>query len=597
LEKSGGLPLYVEELTKSFLETREAPDGQGNARRRAFAVPHTISDALMARLDQIGAAKEIAQHAAVIGQEFSSGLLARITTHSPDQLTPYLNSLVESGIVTRSESGADTYQFRHALIRDIAYHSLLNRARREIHLKIATELAHPATAAVGATDDLIAQHFSLGGAHRQAIDFWRRGASDAIARSAHEEALGMLNSGFEDFRRVQGNDTATLELELVLAHSMALRSIRGYSAPAFQEQLLRARGLCEATGSNEKRFNVEWGLFQHSIVRGDIDEAGRIAATLFELAERHPGRPLVDAYLANGMVAFSRGEFERARELFERGLELGSPETDEPHFLTHGQAPGLFCLSYLAHTLCFLGYLDRAKAAIARSLSVAAARAHEPAHLYGYVNALTFAVRVHQFCGDVAEEKRLLRQIADIARRNHYTYYESLTRCHLGWTVGAEGRLTEGIDQMVEGIAALELAGTVLPLPGFYILLCELYIRAHRLPEAEDALARAIDTSGLSRWGADIERLRGDIALARQQPDLAAAEAAYRASLAIADRQSARLLALKAGLRLAGVLQRTDRSREARDILAVCLVRLPASADSDDVQRARAAIGALGNGS
>jgi class 3 adenylate cyclase/tetratricopeptide (TPR) repeat protein len=595
LEKSAGLPLYAEELTKSFLQTREAPHDHGQSRARAFAVPHTISDALMARLDQIGQAKEIAQHAAVIGQEFSVGLLARITTNSSDQLLSYLNSLVDSGIVAPSESAPDVYQFRHALIRDIAYHSLLNRTRREIHMKIATELALPSTETAGASDDLIAQHYSLAGVHRQAIAFWQRGATDAIARSAHEEALGMLTSAFDDFRRVQGEDLSGIELDLVLAHATALRSIRGYSAPAVQEQLLHARDLCQATGSDEKRFNVEWGLFQHSIVRADIDEAQRIAATLFDLAERHPDRPLVDAYLANGMVAFSRGDFERARELFEKGLELSNPETDEPHFLTHGQTPGLFCLSYLAHTLCFLGHLDRAKAAIARSLSIAERRSREPAHIYGYVNALTFAVRVHQFCGDVASERRLLEQIADIARRNHYTYYEALSRCHLGWAIGAEGRLSEGIDQMVEGIAALELAGTVLPLPGFYTLLSELYIRADRLAEADAALARAIDTNGMSRWGAEIERLRGDIILLRPQPNLEAAESAYRSSLAIADRQRARALMLRAGVNLSRVLQHLGRRREAREVLEGCLARLPDGVDSQEVQSARAAVAALAN--
>jgi class 3 adenylate cyclase/tetratricopeptide (TPR) repeat protein len=596
LEKSAGLPLYVEELTKSFIQTRETPNAHGTSRARAFAVPHTISDALMARLDQLGPAREIAQHAAVIGQEFSLSLLARITANTSDAVIPHLNSLVESGILAPSDAVTGVYQFRHVLLRDIAYHSLLNRTRREIHLKIATELARPSTETAGATDDLIAQHYSLGGAHRQAIDFWQRGATDAIARSAHEEALGMLDSAFDDFRDTHGEGLPALELDLVLAHAMALRSIRGYSAPEVKEELLRASDLCQATGSDDKRFNVEWGLFQHSIVRAEFDEAARIAATLFDLADRHPDRPIVDAYLANGIVAFSLGEFERARELFEKGLEISDPETGAPHFLTHGQTPGLFCLSYLAHTFCFLGELDRAKATIERSLAIAERRSREPAHIYGYVNALIFAVRVHQFCGDIASERRLLDKVADIARRNHYTYYEALSRCHLGWAIGAEGRLPEGIDQMVQGIAALELAGTILPLPGFYTLLSELYIRAQRLPEADAALTSAIDASGLSRWGAEIERLRGDILTSQPQPDLQAAESAYRSSLAMADRQSARSLMLRAALNLSRVLQSTGRLREAREVLEDCLARLPDGFDSQEVQSARAAIGALPRG-
>jgi tetratricopeptide (TPR) repeat protein len=588
LDKSAGLPLYVEELTKSFLHTRESSDAQGTSRARSLAVPHTISDALMARLDQLGHAKEIAQYAAVIGQEFPLRLLAKIATNSPDEVIPYLNALVDSGIVVPSDSAADAYRFKHALIRDIAYHSLLNRVRRELHVKIATELAQPAEA-LAATDDLIAQHFSLGGAHSDAIPYWQRGATDAIARSAHEEALGMLVSAFDDFRRLGDVGSPLIELDLVLAQATALRSIRGYSATEVRERLVRARDLARMTGSGEKRFNIEWGLFQHSIVRADIDEAREIAAGLFELAERHPERLLVDAYLANGMVAGTLGEFERSKELFEKGLELSRPESDEPHFLTHGQVPGLFILSYLAHTLCFLGELDRARAAIARSLSIAEARSREPAHIYGYVNALTFAVRVHQFCGDIASEREIVEKLADVAKRNHYTYYEALSRCHLGWVIGAEGRLSEGIDKLVEGISALEQIGTSLALPGLYTLLAGLYIRAERVPKAEEALGRAIGQHRLSGWAAEIERLRGDIMLLQPDASPQAAEAAYRSSLAIAAQQNARSLMLKAALRLSDLL-RSRRPEEAREILQRCLEQMPNGSDSKDVQSAMAAI-------
>jgi predicted ATPase/class 3 adenylate cyclase len=593
LERSAGLPLYVEELTKSFLQTRETRAGPSAGQSRSFSVPHTISDALMARLDQLGRAKEIAQYAAVIGQEFSVGLLARVTTTSPSEMIPYLNSLIESGIVAPSDAAPDVYRFRHALIRDIAYHSLLNRTRRRIHVRIASELAQPSAEVAAATDDLIAQHYSLGGAHRQALTHWRRGATDAIARSAHEEALGMLDSAFDDFRRLRGGELSAVELELVLAQAMALRSIRGYSAIEVKERLLRARDLCGTTGSDDQLFNVEWGLFQHNIVRTDIDEARRIAARLLELAEPHPNGLLVDACLANGMVAFAFGEFERARELFEKGLALSHPEMDEPHFLTHGQNPGLFCLSYLAHTFCFLGYPDRAIAAIQRSITIAETRAREPAHIYGYVNALTFAVRVHQFCGNIAAERTAAEKLREIARRSHYTYYDALSRCHLGWVIGAEGQLSEGIDEMAAGIAALEQAGTSLPLPGFYTLLCELYIRAGRPDEADTTLAKAVSPNGLSRWDAEIERLRGDILLVRPQPDVAAAETAYRASLKVAGEQSARSLMLKAALRLSELLQRENRRQEARDVLAKCLAQLPDGLDSPEARSARASVSNL----
>jgi tetratricopeptide (TPR) repeat protein len=250
----------------------------------------------------------------------------------------------------------------------------------------------------------------------------------------------------------------------------------------------------------------------------------------------------------------------------------------------------LFCLSYLAHTLCFLGELDGAKAAIERSLSIAETRAREPAQTYGFVNALTFAVRVHQFCGDIAAERRFAEKVMDIARRNHYAYYEALGRCHLGWVIGAEGRLSDGIDYMVDGMAALEKTGTLLALHGFYPLLSELYIRSHRFSDADQALARAGSPNGPSTWDAEIERLRGDIMLLQSQPNLDEVEAAYRSSLAIASRQSARSLMLKAGLSLSRLLQRADRPYEAREILERCLAQLPDGLESPEVRSAKATI-------
>jgi class 3 adenylate cyclase/tetratricopeptide (TPR) repeat protein len=592
LEKSAGFPLYAEELTKGLLNAREPSLQRNDARTPALPVPHTISDALMARLDQLGPAKEIAQQASVIGEEFSVGLLAKLAAKSSEEIIPDLNRLVESRLIVPSTSVFDVYHFRHMLIRDISYRSLLNRSRRDIHLRIANELARHSTDSHTATDDVIAQHYSLGGAQIDAIALWQRGAKSAIARSAHEEAVAMLESALADFRKLREAGSPGLELDLVLAQAMALRSIRGYSASEVEERLVRARGLAAICGDGEKRFDVEWGLFQCNIVKGDIANARQLAASLFEHAEHHPDRPFVDAHLANGMVAFHLGDFERAKVFFEQGIELAHPEIDEPHFLRHGQNPGLFCLSYLAQTLCLLGYLDRARATIERGLSIAQARARDPAHIYGYVSALTFGVRVFQFCGDVAAQKRLANEIIDIARRNHYTYYEAVAECFLGWAVGADGSLSEGINKMVGGIAALERTGTSLALPRFYGLLAELNVRAGQLREADGALAKAVGPSGSAThmWDVEIERLRGDILASELQSDMQGAEAAYRSSLAIAQRQNARYLMLKVAVKLARLLRRLGRAQEALELLASCLQQLPEKSDTEDVREAEAMI-------
>jgi len=584
--KSEGIPLFVEELTKALLKARESHSEALPA--APILVPDTISDALMAQLDRLGRAKDIAQYASVIGHEFSLDLLAQVTEKSTHELLPDLDRLIESRHVIASES-SNMYLFKHALIRDSAYRSLLRKRRQAIHLKIARELTQRAS---DTTDDLIAQHYAMGEAHSEAVVFWQRAARNAIARSAHEEALRMLDAAIEHLPKLRGWASLALELDLVLAQAMALRSTRGYSAPEVEKRLLKARELCAKCEDSSSRFNVEWGLFQCTIVKGDITSARDIAGNLFNHAASHPDRPFVDAHLGNGMVAFHLGEFQSAQKHFENGVGLSRPEIDRPHFFTHGQNPGIFCLSYLARTELFLGYPDRARSTIQRGLAVASARASDPGHIYTYVNALTFAVRVYQLCGDILFEKQLANEIISIAQRNHYAYYEALGLCHLGWAIGAEGSWSEGIEKMVAGIAAVEQTGTSLALPGFYTYLSQLYIRAGQFDDASRVLENAIDPkhSRTCAWDSEIERVRGDILASRPSPDLEQAESAYCRSVAVARNQGARWLGLRASSNLARLLQRKGRRHEAYAALKAGLEGISEGFDTDEVRTANIAL-------
>jgi predicted ATPase len=296
------------------------------------------------------------------------------------------------------------------------------------------------------------------------------------------------------------------------------------------------------------------------------------------------------------MVASLSGDFEGATRFLEKGVGLSRPETDQPHFFTHGQNPGLFCLSYLARTQCFLGHLDRGRATINHGLAIAASRARDPGHLYGYVNALIHAVRVYHLCGDLGTERRLANETIEISRRNHYAYYEALSTCHLGWATGAAGSLSEGIKLIVDGLAALEKTATSLALPGFYLLLSQVYIRAGQLNEANQALQRAVvlRNLGLQVWDAEVERVRGDIFSSGACLDLEAAEKAYRSSLAVARHQSAGLLILKAGSSLARLLLRLDRRQEGCEILKPCLEQQREGFDTAEVRNAQMVMNALG---
>jgi class 3 adenylate cyclase/tetratricopeptide (TPR) repeat protein len=586
-QKSGRIPLFAEELTIGLLEA-DAFSKPATAGDLLVPVPNNINDALMARLDQMGKAKEIALQASVLGREFSTPLLAKITGTPDGDLHEFLDNLERSDIITAG-SAHGTYLFRHSLTRDIAYQSLLRRTRQEIHLIIATELALHGAEYPETTDDLIAQHYSLGEAKEEAIRWWRRGAKRAIAASAHEEAANMLRRAFHDFKTLGNAGSPPLELDLTQALATALRSLDGYAAPEVEERLLRARELCANLEDKDNLFNVEWELFQCNIVKGNIHGAHGIASRLLEYAETRPSPFHVDAHLAEGMARFHFGDFIAACASFERGVELSNPETDEPRHFTHGQNPGCFCLSYLAHSQCFLGRLDEAKRAVERNLAIATRRSAEAGHVYTHVNVLTFAIRVHQFLGNANEVKRLAEELIDLSRRGHYRYYEALGTAHLGWAIAVVGSIHPGIAKMQEGLAALEKTRTLLALPGFYLLLAELSLKVSRVDEAQRALGEAVrgGQSGTRMWDAEAERIRGLILASGSDADLPASENAYRASLEISRHQHARSLELKAGVGYAALLMRLDRREEGRRVLEECLAHMPPGQAAKEASEAR----------
>ncbi|HUK09363.1 MAG TPA: adenylate/guanylate cyclase domain-containing protein [Stellaceae bacterium] len=593
LRKAEGNPLYIEELTKGWVESASgrAHDRGSSARvQSTVGIPSTLMDALMSRLDQAGSAHEVAQHAAVIGHDFSLDLLSTVSNLPAPRLQDGLEALLKSDIVTRVGSPSKyTYQFKHALLQDAAYRSLLRSRRREIHFKIAEKLDRDGRGSASGMDEVIAQHYALGGAPREAIACWRRAAEQAFIRSAHTEAANLLQCAIDVLDEVTDPpERMRLELDLTLELAAALRSIYGYAAPIAEEQYLKARELSQRTGDSSRRFNIEWGLMQCNYVKGEMDATTDIVAGLFEHAQYHPDRPYVDAHLAEGMVQFQIGDFEAARRAFERGVALSRPETDHPHFFTHGQNPGTFCASFLAYTLWFLGYPDRAKAMIESNLAIARARTSDSSHVHSFVSALTYAVRIHQNRGDAALTKQFAEELVVISRRNHYNYYEALAITHLGWANAVEQSLRAGIEQMKEGLAAIINTGTVNTLPGFYARLAELYVRLGRSDKALRVLgkAKARNCRAMLFWDAEIERVRGEAFLIAAPADPEAAETAFLSSLEIARRQKARSLELRAVMSYARLLKSRD-ARQAHELLQSCLSTFDEGAETLDLIEAR----------
>jgi class 3 adenylate cyclase/tetratricopeptide (TPR) repeat protein len=591
--RTDGVPLFIEELTKTVLESGLLRDIGNHYELTGplppLAIPSTLHASLLARLDRLAVVKDVAQIGATIGREFTFELIAAVAALPEANLRLALEQLTRAELLFQSGAVPHArFIFKHALVRDTAYASLVRTRRQQLHAKIACVLE--ANYGNTATEEpaLLAQHYLGAGEHRKAIIGWRTAARLAIARSALVEAASLLRQAIDALGHLGDTaDRLQLELDLTLELAATLRSVHGYAAPAAEKQYLKARELCLQVANVDRRFSIEWGLFQCYFVKGEMKATAEIADNLVELARANPDHALVDALLAGGMVQYQSGDLEGARKSLEAAVALARPEVDEPHVLTHGQNPGVFCASYLARTLWLLGYPDRARAIVERNVAIARTRMHDPAHLHSYVNALTTAVGIYCNRREPATVHQLGQELLTIARRSHYTYYQALAEIDLAWAASAEGDPAAGIARMQRGLVVLEKTGTVNILPNYYVRLAEFLSRVGRSDEAMQALEKAEHPQATRIWYAEVERIRGEL-LASMPGQSKAAEATFLSGLEIARRQRARSLELRTTASYALFLKSLGRSREGRELLERCLGTFDEGWETQDVREARA---------
>lgn len=591
LQRTDGVPLFIEELTKTVLEStllRDSGDRlSASGKLPLDAIPLTLHSSLLARLDHLAPVKAVAQIGAAIGREFSYEVISAVASLPEDALRFALERLIDAELLfQRGRIPAATFRFKHALVRDAAYWSLVRTKRQELHRTIARVLEGSDPGSATGHQELLGHHYSLAADYRRAIASWKSAAEQAVARSALVEAANLLEKAIEVVPHLgKSDERSLLELELTLELATVLRSLHGYAAPKAEKQYLRARQNAPLSLHPSKRFSIEWGLFQCYFVKGDIEASGEIADQLLNIAAED-AEQMADARIAQGMVRHLRGDLVGARGSFEAASTLTRPATDAPHFFTHGQNPGVFCTSYLARTLWFLGYADDAKRMIERNLVVAEARTRDPAHLYSYANALASAAGIHVN----RREPKLVRDVGErllsVSDQQDFSYYRALARIDLAWADCFEGDAASGLAEMREGLVTLESTGTTNILPGYYARLAEALGRAGQTSEALEVVERVRAPDGTQVWDAEILRVKGD--LLALLPDMAEqSAAAFIASLEIARTQRARSLELRTVLSYTRLLITRGRAREAYDLLRRCLSGMDAIAATEEMGEAR----------
>jgi class 3 adenylate cyclase/predicted ATPase len=609
--KTDGVPLFVEELTKMVIES-VVYVGARRAVPLPLAIPATLQDALMARLDRLGSVKEIAQMGATLGREFSYELFHAVSPLDEATLQQGLRQLVDAELLyQRGLSPRTTYFFKHALIQDTAYQSLLKSRRQQLHQQIAQVLAEQFPETVETQPELLAHHYTEAGLLEHAIPYWQKAGEHATQRSANVEAIAHFSKGLELLKTLpETPERSRYELTLQIALGPVVIAAKGYAAPEVERIYTRARELCQQMGKTPQLFPVLIGLWVFYDVRAEHQTAHQLAGQGLSLAQ-HVKDPslLTSAHISLGETLFWLGELPSARAHFERGATLCDSYQARPTWVWVDYR--VSCLSAPSVVLWYLGYPDQAL----RKSQEALTRARELAHPFTLAFALNWAVPVRQARREgQAVQERAEAQIA-LAREQGFPDWLAWGTIWRGWALAEQGQEEEGIAQMRQGLTALRPTGAEISRPYCLGLLAEVYGKAGRAEEGLATLAEAlalVDKTGERMYEAELYRLKGTFTLKQfgvrssefgvtnlqpLTPDLQAeaeAESCFLKAVEIARHQQTKSLELRAVMSLARLWQQQGKKEEAHRMLVEIYGWFTEGFDTADLQEAKTLLEELG---
>lgn len=565
VNRSDGVPLFVEELTKSVLDAEAERSGEGPLRP---VVPSTLQDSLMARLDQLGPAKELAQHCATVGREFSLELVRATAPLDASALDEALARLVGAELLQR-RGEPPVYSFRHALVQEQAYESLLKTTRHDYHRKIAETLSTKFPQTALGQPEVLAHHYDEGGQYEQAVGFWLESGQKAIARSANIEASRQLQRGLDSLARLPASaERAQHELLLLTMRGVVLIALRGYAAEEVERTFARARAICQELGDTPHLFPVLFGLFLYYMVRGDGASTEALVHQLETTASGVGDSEFtLEAHTARAAISYWEGRFTTCQAHILKARVLYDPARHRHHPLVYGQDPLAYGYCYGALTLWFLGYPDQALESANRALDLAE-RANHPLTLAGI---LSFVADLHYHLGDPAAVAAVTERMLAVAEQQGLALWSAWGRSMLGSARFQLGDPEGGIEDIRAGAAAFLLTGAKVNAPYLKARLAEAYLGTGRVTDGietvDDAL-RSLETQLDRYFESELHRLRGRLLRCLPDPDLVLAEQSFQRALEVARAQSARSLELRAAMDLGRLWSDLGKHDAARRLVA-----------------------------
>jgi len=596
VEKSDGIPLFVEELTKMMLSSDASSDASGAGSLASSQLPTTLHDLLMARLDQLAPAKQVAQVAAVIGREFSYDILSIVEGLPEKTLRSSLDQLIEAGLISaQGTTSLSWFTFKHAMVRDAAYEGLLKRDRRQLHAKVASALERKHLTQPDVAPELLAHHYTQAGLTDQALTYWAAAAQRALLRSANAEVIGHTEKALEILAGLPENrERHRQELIFRFLAGGAYWAYKGYGSKEVEDTFTRAQELAAEIGDAAQTVYALRGLFGCYYVRAEPERAQKQAERVIKLARESQDRgDLMVGHMMLGSILFWRAEFKTARQELETAISLYDVAEQRTKMLSMQVDPGINAHMHLGATYWMLGLPDRAL----RTSDEAVALARQMGQPFALAQALFFNCMVKWWRREIPAAEVAVAELRTVATEYQITFLVATVPLLEGGLLIAAGQADLGLQRIRQAFSEFQAQQASLGKPLMMAVMATGFFRAGMMEEAMTTLARGVgaaETSGELHWMAELHRLKGEFLASLPAPRSADAHACIDQAIDIAVRQGALSLELRAMIALCRISKTRDEKMTAINRVKSVYSRFEEGFDTADLREARDLLEELG---
>jgi predicted ATPase len=602
LARTDGVPLFVEELTKTVLETGLLQERDDHYVLKhplpSMAIPTTLQASLMARLDRLAPVREVAQIGAVVGREFSYELLSTVAGLPKEKLEEGLAELVRAELIfCRGQVPQAVYTFKHALVRDAAYSGLLKSRRAALHATIADAFEQRFPEIVEAQPETLAHHLTEAGLFEKAEAYWLQAGKKAAMRSANLEAIAHLQRGIEaSGHRPDGARKDRLELDFQFALGPCLIATQGPAANKAMATFTRARELCERLGDPPEQLQVMFWLTTASVIRGELPVAQETIAALLQLAEARGDRPaLLNAMRGQAMIRLFMGHLGGAREAIERALEAFDASSEEERLAARaaGQDAGVADLALMSWPLWLLGHADTAITRIGGAIQRADAISHPHSQAY----ACYYASILHALRGEFLTAHGYAERCLSLSEEHGFRQWRGLAHAIRGICVSLLDPSSSALEEIRTAFDEYRGAGYQLGITALYVLLCPALLSGHNCEAALELIEQGLATTSRNSeriFEAELYRLKARALIVRGALDASTeAQSLLDQALTTARSQHAKALELRAAMDRAALWIDQGRREEALDFLAPIYAWFTEGFDTQDLKQAKALLDQL----